>query len=141
MLYLFDTDHLTLYQYTNPNLGERLRNLDYRVHQLVTTAINYQEQISGRFEQVRRAKKSAEIVSAYQLLQETIKFFEAWDIVPYVDQAENHFKAARKMGIRIGTMDLRIASIALSLDATVVTRNRKDFQQVPQLKFEDWSIG
>jgi tRNA(fMet)-specific endonuclease VapC len=91
-------------------------------------------------EQVRRAKKSAEIVSVYQLLQETIKFFEAWDIVPYADQAENHFKAARKMGIRIGTMDLRIAAIVLSLDATVVTRNRKDFQQVPNLKFEDWSV-
>jgi tRNA(fMet)-specific endonuclease VapC len=140
MLYLFDTDHLTLYQYTNPNLGERLWNLDYRVHQLATTAINYQEQISGRFEQVRRAKKSAEIVSAYQLLKDTIEFFEAWEILPYNDRAEAHFKAARKAGIRIGTMDLRIASIALSLDATVVTRNRKDFQQVPDLKFEDWSV-
>ncbi len=36
-------------------------------------------------------------------------------------------------------MDLRIASIALSHDMTVLTRNVRDFEQVPDLRIEDWT--
>jgi predicted RNase H-like HicB family nuclease len=45
------------------------------------------------------------------------------------DRAEQHFQSARKSGIRIGTMDLRIASICIVNNAILVTRNRKNFQQ------------
>ena len=40
--------------------------------------------------------------------------------------------------IRIGTLDLRIASITLAYDATLLTRNIADFRQVPGLKIENW---
>ena len=42
--------------------------------------------------------------------------------------------------LRIGRMDLRIASIALSREMVLVTRNVSDFSKVPDLQIEDWTI-
>jgi predicted nucleic acid-binding protein len=41
---------------------------------------------------------------------------------------------------RLGTMDLKIASIALVHRATLLTRNTKDFGQIKNLVIEDWTI-
>jgi len=41
--------------------------------------------------------------------------------------------------IRIGTMDLKIAAIAIANDAILVTRNLVDFEKVPGLNAQDWT--
>lgn len=42
--------------------------------------------------------------------------------------------------VRVGTKDLRIASIVLANNATLLTRNNRDFSRVPDLRSEDWTI-
>lgn len=44
----------------------------------------------------------------------------------------------QKRRIRIGTMNLKIACIAITHDATLLTRNTVDFTRVPGLRFENW---
>jgi tRNA(fMet)-specific endonuclease VapC len=45
-----------------------------------------------------------------------------------------------KSKLNIGKMDIRIATVALELDATVVTNNIRDLSRVPGLMYEDWSV-
>ena len=56
------------------------------------------------------------------------------------EQAQTVFQRLRAQRLRIGTLDLRIAAIALSREATLVTRNRQDFAGIPTLNIEDWSL-
>jgi tRNA(fMet)-specific endonuclease VapC len=44
-----------------------------------------------------------------------------------------------KRGKPIGPMDMMIAAHALSLDATLVTHNTREFAQVKGLRLEDWA--
>ena len=45
----------------------------------------------------------------------------------------------RRLKIRIGTMDLKIAASCLCDDALLLTRNTVDYSKVPGLRFEDWT--
>jgi len=44
----------------------------------------------------------------------------------------------KKQGKPIGAMDILIAAHALSLPATLVTNNTREFNRVPGLALEDW---
>jgi tRNA(fMet)-specific endonuclease VapC len=43
-------------------------------------------------------------------------------------------------GKSIGSMDMLIGSHALSLGVILVTSNTREFQQIPDLKLEDWMV-
>jgi len=42
--------------------------------------------------------------------------------------------------LNVGSNDLKIAATALEQNATVVTRNLRDFGRVPGLTCEDWTV-
>ena len=51
------------------------------------------------------------------------------------------FDVLRQQHPRRGRMDLRIAAIALTSQAILVTRNLSDFEDIQDLVTEDWSIA
>jgi tRNA(fMet)-specific endonuclease VapC len=62
-------------------------------------------------------------------------------VLPFDDAANAHYESLRQQKIRIGTQDLRIAAIVLSVEGVLVTRNWRDFAKIPHLVLEDWSIS
>jgi tRNA(fMet)-specific endonuclease VapC len=64
--------------------------------------------------------------------------FRHFDILPFDTEAAAIFHRLKSTHSRIGTMDLNIAAICLAHDATLRTRNLADFQNIPDLRFENW---
>lgn len=84
----------------------------------------------------RKSSKPAKNLSKLEAL------FSLFDSLPFDDAASEEYGALRvqleSAGAPIGANDLLIASIALANDATVVTRNEREFRRVPGLRVEVW---
>jgi len=77
------------------------------------------------------------VLIGYDLLARTIEDFRRFPLVPYDAAAVVVFDQLKATKLRIGTMDLRIAAIALARKLILVTRNGQDFSLVPGLRIED----
>jgi len=140
-LYVMDTGHLSLFERNHPSVVSCvLKSRQSALDDLSTTVISMQEQLEGRLAQIRRARDSEPLSLAYVRLKRTFKLFADLDVLDYSTVADTHFREFRKAGVRIGTQDLRIASIVLLSEGVLLTRNLRDFEKVPGLKIQDWSI-
>lgn len=138
MLYILDTDHISLLQRGNLSIITRLALV--APSDRVTTVISLAEQFLGWWSEITRADNEYTAAQAFRFLQDTLHFYDSVTVLPYDADAVLEFQRLRRARIRIGTQDLRIASIALSRKAVVVTRNLRDFKQVPDLMVTDWSF-
>lgn len=141
-MYLLDTDYAGIIQTKAEPQFSRLV-LRFRQHALTDfyfPVVAFHEQVMGANVYISRAKKIDNLVHGYRLLEEILVHFKAAQVLPFDVPSAQQFEALRQQRVRIGTMDLRIASIALSHDLTVLTRNLVDFQQVPNLRVEDWTV-
>ena len=139
VLYLLDTDHITLLQRNHPAVIVRLASLPPEV--VAVTVVSAMEQMRGRLAQLHRAKTAPEVVKAFARFQEALHFYRTVPVVPYDEAAAAQFVRLRALHTpHPGTQDLRIAAIALSRGATLVTRNRRDFEDIAGLRMENWSV-
>lgn len=135
---LLDTDTFTLHQ-----LGHAQVTLRLRVAQELPalTLITQIEVLRGRYDALMKAEDGRRVLRAQQGMKASVEHLALFEIVPFEDAAGAAFD--RLLGTkglrRIGRGDLLIASIALANKATLVTRNRKDFQKVPGLQLENWA--
>ncbi|BAZ08932.1 hypothetical protein NIES4071_07380 [Calothrix sp. NIES-4071] len=139
--YIMDTDHLSLYERAHPKVCARVtRTRQHSSDMLFTTVVSLEEQYAGRIAQIRKATTPQALVGAYDKLKEIFVLFSDLDILEYDFKADEYFREFRKAGIRIGTLDLRIAAITLAHGGILLSRNMKDFEKVPGLTIQDWSV-
>lgn len=135
--YLLDTDTISLLQEQHPNVVRRVTETPLEM--IAITVITVEEQLSGWYTYLRQARTVRQQVSAYQHLAEAVSFLGGHAVVSFSEASIANSKQLGKLKLGVRAMDLRIAAIALEINATVVTRNLRDFQCVPGLRCEDWS--
>ncbi|MHC5673742.1 MAG: type II toxin-antitoxin system VapC family toxin [Nostoc sp.] len=63
-----------------------------------------------------------------------------FQILQYDEKSRDIYQVLKAQRIPVGTQDLRIASITLAYNGILLTRNRRDFEKIPGLTIQDWSI-
>ena len=139
-LYCLDTDHMSLLRRGGANaLPLEMRLSAVSDEQIVTCIVVYEEQMRGWMAEIARMQTGTQAIIPYDSLAVTLTIYCAMNVLPFDAQAAARYDVLKRQ-VRIGPMDLKIAAIALANDATVLTRNVRDFSRVPGLKIEDWSI-
>ena len=136
-MYLLDTDVFTLAHRETHGLRPRIVNA--RNSQDVSLPIVTRvEVLRGRVEAVLKAADGPGLARAQERLHSSEAYLSEFSIVPFDDAAIQLFERLRqnKRLRKIGHADLLIACIALAHDATLVTRNTKDFVGIPGLQVE-----
>jgi tRNA(fMet)-specific endonuclease VapC len=132
-----DTDVLTLFQGGDPIVVARVEAVPFP--QLAVTIISVEEELTGWYTRLRRARKRDQLAAVYERLTRAVRFLSRLQIISFSEPAIVRFEELRATHRRIGKNDLRIAAIVLEEGATLATRNVRDFKQIKGLRIEDWS--
>lgn len=135
---VLDSNHLQELAYRSP-LGFRLEvRLLEAGADAVSTVVCAEESLRGWLAQIAGARNVGEQIKGYGCFARQIDFLAKFTLLPWDEGAAERFKSLRSQGVRIGTMDLKIACITLEHDSLLLTRNTADFSKVPGLRFENW---
>jgi tRNA(fMet)-specific endonuclease VapC len=136
--YILDTDTLSLYEHGHPTVSAAIRAR--APGELAITVITVEEQLSGWYTLLRRAKQPHELAYAYQRLAGSVQLLAGLPILSFTEPAIARYDDLVAQKLPVGRMDLRIAAIALEVGGIVVTRNVHDFQRVPGLTVQNWAV-
>ena len=112
--------------------------MDATTEEIALAIAGIEESLRGWLADINRTTDLDRQIVPYAKLQRQVESLGNWVILPWDSESANLLLGFRARQIRIGTMDLKIASIAIAHDATLLTRNTADFAQVPGLRFENW---
>jgi tRNA(fMet)-specific endonuclease VapC len=136
---LLDTDHLSVFTDERDPRHELLHTrMEAATEQVACTIVSVEEVLRGWLAIIHRLRDVHRQLPAYDRLGQLFTVLSDWEIVPFDKRAADHFTGLRRQHIRVGTMDLKIAAIALVHDALLVTANLRDFSPIPNLRCENW---
>ena len=135
----FDADVLTEILAGNSALVSKAARVP--LQEQCVPIIVIEEIVRGRLNSIRQAeagKSNLSVARAYELFSQTLEAFRQVLTLPYSPAADDLYQQWRGQKIRGGTHDLRIGAICIAHSATLVTRNRRDFDKLPGLSVDAW---
>lgn len=131
--YLLDTNHLSPLVTPEHPLHNKILEATKSGHQFAIAAPAFNEFLFGIGVAIRAIQNWRE----WELIRNDFVYYDI--SVADAEKAAKLRIRLRKQGKQLEAIDSMLAIIALSNDLTLLTRD-KDFQAVPGLKQEDWSI-
>ncbi|MHB1422952.1 MAG: type II toxin-antitoxin system VapC family toxin [Gemmataceae bacterium] len=136
--HLFDTDHLTLFDHRHATLRHRFAAAP--AGSVAISPATIQEYLKGRLAALSRHSSGPRQVQAYAKLVSSVLLFQQFPIVPFDTACDRQLQQLRSLLPRLGTQDLKIAAAALVHKLVLLSRNRRDFAQIPGLTLAYWSV-
>jgi tRNA(fMet)-specific endonuclease VapC len=139
-IWVLDTDSLSLLERGNLKIQERLRQVN--ADAVAISIVTAEEKMKGRLAAINSLsgiERVDRLAVAYRDLQSSIEDLQTLPILTFSESAKDRYRELLQQKIRVGSHDLRIAAIVLSVEGILVTRNRRDFDRIPGLQIDDWS--
>lgn len=138
---ILDTDLWTIMKRQSQPASDRLqaRLQEHPADEICVTILTFEEQVRGWMSSLSKARTPEQVLRAYTELRTVLRDFSQANVLPFDQAAQDRFADFQKQKLRIGTIDLRIACIAMTTGATLLSRNLRDFRKVPGLAVEDWT--
>jgi tRNA(fMet)-specific endonuclease VapC len=137
--FILDTDHVSLWLQGHPAISQTAASHKADVGVAIITV---QELFNGWVGRINDPTQSKDQVRLYTRLWTTVELLRTIHVLNFDAVAEEKYQQLtlenpllRKNRIQ---KDVKIAAIALSINATLVTRNHRDFSQVPGLRLQNW---
>jgi tRNA(fMet)-specific endonuclease VapC len=136
---LLDTDDFSVFMDDrDPRQAALKTRLEAVAEPVACSIVAVEEMLRGWLALIHRVRNAHRQIPAYVRLRKLLDVVADWEIVGFDELAANLFADLRRQGVRIGSMDLKIACIAIQHDALLLTANLRDFSHVPQLRFDNW---
>ncbi len=136
--FLFDTDHLSLFQHGHPVLLARVAS--HGPDTVGICPVTVEEMFKGRLAALNRRVSGSLRIQLYARLVNTVQICSQFPVIAYDQNSENQLVQLQSLKLRIGAADRKIAAIALAHKLVLLTRNKRDFAKVSGLTIDDWSV-
>jgi tRNA(fMet)-specific endonuclease VapC len=143
-LWILDTDHVSLLLAKHPQVSRKVTEVGADV---AITIITVQELFNGWVVRINNAKDQdvEDLVRLYRKLDRTVALCKRIPILSFDEVAGERYQQMLQETPSLSKKrlqkDIRVAAIALVNHAIVVTRNERDFAQVPGVRLENWASG
>lgn len=138
MFVVLDTNHFREVAGATARAAHFSRRAEVERAEVFLSIITVQEATNGWLALINRLNAGRDQVRGYASFQKTITAFHKFTILAFDAEAAELFHRLKSEHPRTGTMDLKIAAICMAHEATLLTRNVADFENISGLRVENW---